>query len=120
MKNKILILLIITANYTNLCCSRADLLRGYVHNQIHESSIPEYKEFNEKIKKLFQIQNHSSVQQKEAMIKDIRNFGNNLIEKLNLQLNDSKLDLTKSERKTIAEVIEKIKEKLKKLVKKII
>ena len=92
------------------------LYLGYLHNQIHELTVPEYKEFNEKLKKLFKIQNPN---QRNIMIKEIRQYGTNLIEKLNNMLvkNESKQNLTAAQIKTIKEVIYQIEEKLKKLVK---
>lgn len=119
MKNKILQLLFLLNIFEDKLYSalpKSSMVIGYLHNQIHEETVPEFKIFNEKIKKLFQNQ---SSQIRETMIKDIQNFGNQLIIKLENKLEFNK-DLTLAERKTIEEVIYKIKEKLKKLVKNVI
>lgn len=118
MKNKILILLLtfnISISIYGNSKDHNNILIDYLNNQIHENSVPEFKEFNEKIQKLFQIQN---INQRLTMIKDIQDFGNTLIKKLEDKLKFNHTELTSAEKKTLEEVIYKIKEKLKKLVKK--
>ena len=113
---KLVIFIIIFISFFGIYKAVDILYLGYLHNQIHELTVPEYKEFNEKLKKLFKIQNPN---QRNIMIKEIRQYGTNLIEKLNNMLvkNESKQNLTAAQIKTIKEVIYQIEEKLKKLVK---
>lgn len=113
---KLIIFIIIFVSFFGIYKAVDILYLGYLHNQIHELTVPEYKEFNEKIKKLFKIQNTT---QRNMMIKEIKQYGKNLIEKLNgiINENDNKNNLTAAQIKTIKEVIYKIEEKLKKLVK---
>ncbi len=116
MENRLLLLFLLVSVVNVLYANKLytnSMLIGHLHNQIHEDTVPEFKEFNAKIQKLFQSQ-HSD--QRESIIKDVQAFGERLVKNLENKLRDNK-ELTSAEQKTIKEVIYIIKEKLKKFVK---
>lgn len=108
MKNKILLFLLLIS-ITKLYSENALIV--HLNNQILENTVPEFKEFNEKIRKLFQTQNQ---EEKERMVQEIKDFADKLISNLKNRLNSDK-ELTLAQKKSIQEVIYKIEEKLKKL-----
>jgi hypothetical protein len=88
------------------------LMLGYINHKIIERTVPEFKEFNDKIYNHFLTKDNK---QKELLKKEINDLGNTLIVKLKDRLANK--DLTQSQKNTIQSVIKLVKHKLDKLNK---
>ena len=84
----------------------------HINQKILESTVPEFKEFNDKLYNYFLAKGNK---QKALLKKEINDLGNKLIAKLKSQLTNK--DLTGSETKTLQSVIKLVKHKLGKLNK---
>lgn len=88
------------------------LMFDYINQKVIESTVPEFKEFNDKLYNYFLAKDNK---QKVLLKKEINDLGNTLIVKLKSRLTNK--DLTVSEKKIIQSVIKLVKYKLDKLNK---
>lgn len=90
MKNyaKCLLLLAFVSYEIYIYNASGNVAIRYLHNKILEDTVPEFKEFNTKLRALFVIKNEK---QKAIATQDLLTFVNSVISKLNYEIKTMKM-----------------------------